>query len=40
MGSKVKFADPYFKKIPPTRKYNLQNVDNTLDSHSLQKFDL
>ena len=41
MGSKVKFADPYFKKIPPTRKYNLQNVDGiTLDSHSLQKFDL
>ena len=38
---RLSLLTPTLKKYLPQEKYNLQNVDGiTLDSHSLQKFDL
>ena len=39
-NSKVSFFDPFFKKIPKTRKYNFENIKKSkLSKSNLVKFD-
>jgi len=40
LGSKVKFSDPYFDKIPPTRKHTVNLVSIKLTKKTLRQMDL
>ena len=39
-GANVKFNDPYFKKLPPLRKYNFELENISLTPQNVKKFDL
>ncbi|MBH11229.1 MAG: UDP-N-acetyl-D-glucosamine dehydrogenase [Candidatus Marinimicrobia bacterium] len=40
LGAKIQFCDPYFKKIPPTRKYCLNINSSALNKKTLESSDL
>ena len=41
MGAQVSFSDPFFEKVPTTRKYNLEKIEGIkINSKNLEKFDL
>lgn len=39
-GSKVQYSDPFFDKIPKTRKYNIELIGKNLNPDSLEDSDL
>ena len=40
-SAQVSFSDPFFEKVPTTRKYNLEKIEGIkINSKNLEKFDL
>ena len=40
LGADIHYSDPYFDRIPPTRKHNLELVSEILNKESLRSVDL
>ena len=40
MGANVQFSDPFFKKIPPSRKFKFDLESKKLNAENIKKYSL